>query len=68
MWVFEEEVDGQKLTEIIQFSTAASRATRSALSAEACLTHTRNAAATSLKSAYPLSPGSSSIPPLPPAS
>ena len=50
----------QNETEIIQFSTAASRAVRSARSDDACRIHTRNAAAVSLKSAYPLSAGSSS--------
>ena len=49
----------QNDTAIIQFSTAASLAIRSDLSADACRTHTRNAAAISLKSAYPLSAGSS---------
>ena len=49
----------QNDTAIIQFSTAASLATRSDLSADAWRTHTRNAAAISLKSAYPLSAGSS---------
>ena len=50
----------QNETEIIQFSTAASRAVRSARSDDACRIQTRNAAAVSLKSAYPRSAGSSS--------
>ena len=50
----------QNETEIIQFSTAASRAVRSARSDDACRIQTRNAAAVSLKSAYPSSAGSES--------
>ena len=50
----------QNETEIIQFSTAASRAVRSARSDDACRIQTRNAAAVSLKSAYPRYAGSSS--------